>query len=140
MFFRREPLSKIDFYLLALSVEQGKHLFFFLWLFALGSLRLLSNSLARSCVLSHSVVSHSFLTHGHSPPGSCNHGISQQEYCDGVPFPPSGDLPDPETEPRSPALQANSLPSEPPGKYKVSQTERKYCAMSCIGGTEVLII
>ena len=116
MFFRREPLSKIDFYLLALSVEQGKHLFFFLWLFALGSLRLLSNSLARSCVLSHSVVSHSFLTHGHSPPGSCNHGISQQEYCDGVPFPPSGDLPDPGIELTFPVLGGRFFSTDPPGK------------------------
>ena len=31
-----------------------------------------------------------------------------------IPFP--GDLPDPGTEPRAPALQADSLPSEPPGK------------------------
>ena len=32
----------------------------------------------------------------------------------GIPF--SGDLPDPGIEPRSPALQADSVPSEPPGK------------------------
>ena len=31
-------------------------------------------------------------------------------------FPSPGDLPDPGVEPRSPALQADSLPSEPPGK------------------------
>ena len=34
------------------------------------------------------------------------------------PFPSPGDLPNPETEPRSPALQADSLPAEPPGKPK----------------------
>ena len=34
----------------------------------------------------------------------------------GLPFPPPGDLPDPGIKPRSPALQADSLPSEPPGK------------------------
>ena len=34
----------------------------------------------------------------------------------GLPFPPSGDLPNPGIKPRSPALQADSLPSEPPGK------------------------
>ena len=34
------------------------------------------------------------------------------------PFPSPGDLPDPETEPRSPALQADCLLSEPPGKPK----------------------
>ena len=33
-----------------------------------------------------------------------------------MPFPSSGDLPDPGIEPRSPALQADSLPSESPGK------------------------
>ena len=34
--------------------------------------------------------------------------------CSGLPFPSPGDLPDPGIEPRSPALQADSLPSEPP--------------------------
>ena len=43
-------------------------------------------------------------------------GFSRQEYWSGLPFPSSGDLPDPGTEPRSPALQVDSLPSEPPGK------------------------
>ena len=33
------------------------------------------------------------------------------------PFPSPGDLPNPGIEPRSPALQADSLPSEPPGKF-----------------------
>ena len=42
--------------------------------------------------------------------------FSRQEYQSRLPFPPPGDLPDPGTEPRSPALQADSLPSEPPGK------------------------
>ena len=43
-------------------------------------------------------------------------GFSRQEYCSGLPFPSPGDLPDPGIEPRSPALQADALPSEPPGK------------------------
>ena len=34
----------------------------------------------------------------------------------GLPFPSSGDLPDTEIKPRSPALEADALPSEPPGK------------------------
>ena len=34
-------------------------------------------------------------------------------------FPSPGDLPDPGIEPRSPALQADALPSEPPGKIFV---------------------
>ena len=42
--------------------------------------------------------------------------ISRQEYWSGLPCPPPGDLPNPQIEPRSPALQADSLPSEPPGK------------------------
>ena len=43
-------------------------------------------------------------------------GFSKQEYWIGLPFPSPGDLPDPGIEPRSPALQADALPSEPPGK------------------------
>ena len=43
-------------------------------------------------------------------------GFSRQKYWSGLPFPSSGDLPNPGIEPRSPALQADTLPSEPPGK------------------------
>ena len=43
-------------------------------------------------------------------------GFSRQEYWSGLPFPSAGDLPYPGIEPRSPALQADALPSEPPGK------------------------
>ena len=39
-------------------------------------------------------------------------GFSRQECWSGLPFPSPGDLPDPEIEPRSPALQADSLPTE----------------------------
>ena len=42
--------------------------------------------------------------------------ISRQEYWSGLLFPSPGDLPDPGIEPRSRALQAHALPSEPPGK------------------------
>ena len=42
--------------------------------------------------------------------------FSRQEYCSGLPFPSLRDLPDSEVEPGSPALQADSSPSEPPGK------------------------
>ena len=42
-------------------------------------------------------------------------GFSRQEYWCGLPCTPPGDLPNPGTEPRSPALQADSLPSDPPG-------------------------
>ena len=43
-------------------------------------------------------------------------GFSRQEYWSGLPFPSLGDLPNPGIEPRSPALQEDALPSEPPGK------------------------
>ena len=43
-------------------------------------------------------------------------GFSRQEYRQVLPFPSPGDRPDPGTEPRSPALQANSLLSEPQKK------------------------
>ena len=45
-------------------------------------------------------------------------GFSRQEYWSGLPFSPPGDLPDPGTEAKSPALHANSLLAEPPGKTK----------------------
>ena len=41
--------------------------------------------------------------------------FSKQEYWSGLPFPPPEDLPNPGTEPIPPALQADSLLSEPPG-------------------------
>ena len=43
-------------------------------------------------------------------------GFSRQEYWSGLPFPFPGALPNPGIEPRSPALQTETLPSEPPGK------------------------
>ena len=58
-----------------------------------------------------SVVSNCLWPHG---PGSSVHGILQQEYWSGYPLPSTGELPNPGNEPGSPALQADSLPSEPP--------------------------
>ena len=43
-------------------------------------------------------------------------GFSRQEYWNGLPFPSPGDLPDPGIKPRSPALEADALTSEPPEK------------------------
>ena len=51
-----------------------------------------------------------------SPPGFPVHGIFQARVLEWVAISFSGDLPDPGIEPRSPALQADTLPSEPPGK------------------------
>ena len=45
-------------------------------------------------------------------------GFSRQESWSGLPFPSPGGLPNPGVKPQSPALQADSLPSEPPGKPK----------------------
>ena len=42
-------------------------------------------------------------------------GFSRQGYWSGLPFPSPEDLPDPGIEPGSPTLQADALPSEPPG-------------------------
>ena len=42
--------------------------------------------------------------------------FSRQEYWSGLPFPSPGDLSNPEIEPGSPALRADTLLSEPPGK------------------------
>ena len=44
------------------------------------------------------------------------HGILQARILEGLLFPSPGDLPDPGIQPGSPALQADSLPSEPPRK------------------------
>ena len=49
-------------------------------------------------------------------------GFPRQEYWSGLPFPSPGDLPDPGSEPRSPALQADALPSEPPEKLLLYQS------------------
>ena len=42
--------------------------------------------------------------------------IKKKKYWNGLPFPSPGDLPDSGIEPGSPALQAEALPSKPPGK------------------------
>ena len=59
-----------------------------------------------ACVLSRSVVSGSLQLHGRLRPRLlCPWGFSRQEYWSGLPCPPAKDLPKPETEPKSPALQ-----------------------------------
>ena len=50
------------------------------------------------------------------PQAPLSMGFSRQEYWNGLPFPSPGDLPNPGIEPGPPALQANSLPTEPLGK------------------------
>ena len=61
-------------------------------------------------------------------------GVSRQEYWSGLPLPSPGDLPDPGIEPGSPALQADALPSEPPGKsHLLSSKEILYTSLSKVG-------
>ena len=68
--------------------------------------------LKKSVCVSCSVVSSSLQPHGLQPARFlCPWDL-------GLPFPSPGDLPAPGTELRSPALQADSSPSEPPGKPK----------------------
>ena len=55
-----------------------------------------------------------------SLPGSSVHGIFQARVREWVAIPSAGDLPDPGIEPGSPALCADALPSEPPGKIRES--------------------
>ena len=70
------------------------------------------------CVyLSLSVISNSLQPHGLYPTRLLRPwGFSRQEYWSGLPCPAPEVLPNPRIKPRSPALQADSLPSEPPGK------------------------
>ena len=48
-------------------------------------------------------------------------GFSRQECWSGLPFPSPGDLPNSGIKPGSPALQADALPSEPPGKLTLGR-------------------
>ena len=54
------------------------------------------------------------ITVAHQAPLSM--GFSRQGFWSGFPFPSPGDLPHAKIEPRSPALQVDSFPPEPPGK------------------------
>jgi len=50
--------------------------------------------------------------------------FSKQEYWSGLPFPSPGNLPDPGIESGSPALEADALTSEPPGKPKTKMVQK----------------
>ena len=58
------------------------------------------------------------------PMGYTVHGILQARILKWEPIPFPGDLPNPWIEPRSPSLQANSLPTEPQGKPKQCMKSR----------------
>ena len=65
---------------------------------------------------SHSVMSDSVTACALAHQASLSMEFSTQGHWSGLPFPSPGHLPDPEIEPKSPTLQADSLPTEPPGK------------------------
>ena len=65
-------------------------------------------------------------------------GFSRQDYCSELPFLPSDDLPDPGTEPRSSALQAGSLPSEPSGEAKKTSKYQWFNAMKVISYSDFI--
>ena len=68
-------------------------------------------------MLSHSVMSNSLESPWTVPhQASLFMGFPRQEYWSGLICPRPWDLPDPGIEPMSPALKADSLPAEPPGK------------------------
>ena len=76
--------------------------------------------------VSHSVVSDSLQPH--QAPLSME--FSRQEYWSGLPLPTPGDLPDPGIKLRSfasPALQVNSLLSEPPGNWGINVINKIFC-------------
>ena len=52
--------------------------------------------------------------------------LKKKEYWSGLPCPPPGDLPNPEIKPGFPVLQADSLPSEPPGKPIYDKAHGQY--------------
>ena len=62
-------------------------------------------------------------------------GFSRQEYWSGLPFPSPGKLSDPGIEPRSPALEADTLTSEPPGKPG-GQVEASFKTLNRIWGSQ----
>ena len=63
-------------------------------------------------------------TVAHQAPPSM--GFSRQEYWSGLPFPSPVELPNPGIKPKSPALQANALTSEPPGKPTLFNVQCSY--------------
>ena len=62
------------------------------------------------------------------------HGILQARILEWVPFPSPGDLPDPGIEPRSPAFQGDSLPTELGGKVINSFRSANYNIVNCSFG------
>ena len=84
---------------------------------------------------SHSLGSKLFATPwtvAHQAPPSME--FRRQEYWSGLPFPSSGDLPNPGIEPKSPTLQTDASPSELPGKPPLSyeHTSNQICMFTTV--------
>ena len=75
-----------------------------------------------------------------SLPGSSFHGISQQEFWSGLPFPSSGDLPEPGIELESPAWQADSLLLSHQGSHLFSQRGQQFPVVSAMPCGPVFLI
>ena len=58
--------------------------------------------------------------------------FSRPEYWSGYLFPSPGDLPNPGIKPRVPALQADYVPTEPPGKLTISQSLLKFMSIESV--------
>ena len=67
-----------------------------------------------------------------SPPGSSVHEIFQARILEWVAIPSPGDLPNPGIEPGSPALQANSLPTELQGRLLLLLLSHFSCVQLCV--------
>ena len=81
-----------------------------------------NQSILKKSEIKVKVKSDSFRPHGLTPwtavhPAPPSMGFSRQEYWSGLPFPSPGDRPNPGIKPRSPALQADALLSEPPENH-----------------------
>ena len=74
--------------------------------------------------ISHVVMFNCWWLHGPVGLVCLSMESSRQEYGSGLPFPSSGDLPNLGFKPGFPALQADSVPTEPPGK------STKWCGMN----------
>ena len=93
-----------------------------------------------TCV-NRSVVSNPLRPHGLQPARLlCPQNFCRQEYWSGQPFPSPRNLPDPEIEPASPATQADSLLSEPPGKLVAGTIALPKCLVgACGNGRDTLM-
>ena len=93
-----------------------------------------------ACVLSHVRLFATPWTVTHQ--ASLSMDFSRVEYWSGSAFPSPGNLPDPETKARSPALQADSSLSKPPGKptvlgFSISALTLPVCSSHCRQGAPV---